>query len=114
MEDDELDLDHSLNKIVPDTQDEIMHKYLLLRRGTISYWNFFTFSFGVCIFFPMIKKFTQYHPPVFGDKILLSTFIAYLFYKMSLKYFIRTFNSEWYSKYRVYCLKYNLEDNLLL
>ncbi len=97
-------------KIVVICNDDIMIKYLQMRKIAISYWNIFCFTFGNIIFLPLLQK-TRIKRPVF--QIMVSCYLSYEFYRFNLKHFLRIFNNNEYSLYKEFCLKYKLEDGIL-
>lgn len=100
--------------LVLENKEDIAYTFNLLRRSAMGYWNFFTFSLGYCIIFPMIKKISRNSKPFLFDKIVMTVMLSYFFYAWSIKRIVSTFNKEDYERFRTFCLKYQLEDNVLL
>lgn len=101
-------------KVIPDTPKEIMIRYLQLRKLAISYWDIFSYSLGYCLIFPIIHRIQQRNKlGRLNFPIISSFFFAYIFYKHSLKYFTRMFNKQDYQNFKLFCKKYNLEENTL-
>ncbi len=97
-------------KLILKEKDDIMIRYLQLRKIAISYWNYFAFAFGNVFILPLINK-TRIQKPII--QVFITLCISFEFYKFSLKYFVKTFNNKEYNIYKEYCAKYGLYDNML-
>lgn len=98
-------------KAVVSTNDEIMNRYLQLRKIAISYWDYFGFFLGNTIFLPLLQRSRIKSPLI---QILCSIYVSYEFSKFSLKYFLKFFNNHEYNIYRDFCLKYKMYDTMLI
>lgn len=105
------------SKVVPKESEEIMLRYLQLRKLAKSYWGFYTFSLGYCLIYPVINKIAIYlrqPKKIIKYNVLSCLFFSYVFYTLTLKQIVKIFNKKDYEKFRVYCLKYGLEDYILI
>jgi hypothetical protein len=104
-------------QIVLDDKYNIMMRYLKLRKLAVSYWDFFTFSLGYCLVFPIVTKLTYKNnlKKTYVISNIFSTFVlSYVFYKLSLKNILKKFNRRDYDRYYTFCKKYQMEDSLLI
>jgi hypothetical protein len=104
-------------QIILDDRYNIMMRYIKLRKLAVSYWDFFTFSLGYCLLFPIVTKLTYKNnlKKLYVISNVLSTFVlSYVFYKSSLKYIVKKFNRRDYDRYYTFCKKYQMEDSLLI
>jgi len=104
-------------QIVLDDKYNIMMRYLKLRKLAVSYWDFFTFSLGYCLVFPIVTKLTYKNnlKKTYVISNIFSTFVlSYVFYKLSLKNIVKKFNRRDYDRYYTFCKKYQMEDSLLI
>lgn len=104
-------------QIVLDDKYNIMIRYLKLRKLAVSYWDFFTFSLGYCLVFPIVTKLTYKNnlKKTYVISNIFSTFVlSYVFYKLSLKNIVKKFNRRDYDRYYTFCKKYQMEDSLLI
>lgn len=99
------------DKIIVSDNDDVMIRYYQMRKIAISYWNFFSFLFGNLLIIPLINKTRIKRPTI---KIIITCYLSYEFYKLSLKYFVKTFNKNEYNLYKEFCLKYQMNDDLLI
>lgn len=100
-----------IDKVIVSDKDDIMIRYLDMRKIAISYWNYFSFFFGNLLILPLVQR-TRIKRPTF--QILASCYLSYEFYRFTLKYFVRTFNNKEYNLYKDFCLKYQMQDDTLL
>jgi hypothetical protein len=104
-------------QIILNDKYNIMMRYIKLRKLAVSYWDFFTFSLGYCLIFPIVTKLTYKNnsKKLYVISNVLSTFVlSYVFYKSSLKYIVKKFNRRDYDRYYTFCKKYQMEDSLLI
>jgi len=100
-----------LDKVVVSDQDDIMIRYLQMRKIAISYWNFFSIFFGNLIIIPLVLR-TRIKKPIF--QVLTSCYLSYEFYRFTLKYYVKVFNNKEYNLYKEFCLKNHMHDDLLI
>jgi hypothetical protein len=104
-------------KLVLDEKKQIMERYRILRKIAYSYWDIFTFTFGYILIFPIVQRLSYDHNSkrlYIYSNIISSIFFAYMFYKISIKNIIKTFNKNEYNDFVLFCKKYHLEEELLL
>jgi len=98
-------------KIVLSNQDDIMIRFLQMRKIAISYWGFFSIFFGNLLILPLLQK-TRIKRPII--QLFVSCYLSYEFYRFNLKYIVKIFNNHEYQIFKEFCLKYQLHDDLLL
>ena len=98
-------------KLILKEKDEIIIRYLQMRKIAISYWNYFSFVFGNVLILPMISR-TRIKRPII--QVFVTIVISFEFYKLSLKYFVKVFNNKEYNIYKEFCGKYGLYDKELI
>jgi hypothetical protein len=110
-----LEVDKDLQLILQNKHD-IMERYLKLRKLAISYWDFFSFSLGYCLVYPIIHRLSHNNRTkkiyVFCN-VISSLVFSYVFYKVNLKYILGIFNKADYNKYVTFCKKYKMEEEYL-
>lgn len=111
-----FEIDKDLQLILEDKHD-VMERYLKLKKLAISYWDFFSFSFGYCFIYPLIHRLSHNNRTkktyVFCN-VISSLVFSYIFYKVSLKYILPIFNKTDYNKYVTFCKKYKMEEDYLI
>ena len=89
-------------KLILKEKDEIMIRYLQLRKIAISYWNYFSFVFGNVLILPLINR-TRIKRPII--QVFVTMCLSFEFYKLTLKFFVKIFNNKEYNIYKEYCAK---------
>jgi hypothetical protein len=92
-------------------KDDLMIRYLQLRKIAISYWDIFAFSFGFCLIFPLVNRLSLGNFQ--KTNVIASLGFSYFFYKFNLKYIVKTMNRNEYNKFKIFCKKYQLEEEIL-
>jgi hypothetical protein len=104
-------------KPVLEHKSQIMKRYRILRKIAYSYWDFFTYTFGFIIIFPIVQRLSNGNNSrkvYIYSNLISSLFFSYLFYKLSIKSVIKTFNKKEYNEFVLFCKKYKLEEELLI
>jgi hypothetical protein len=103
--------------IVPRNEQEIRMRFLHLRKIAKSYWDIFAFCFGYCIIYPLVNKISlilKHQQKYVKYNVIASLFFSYVIYRNTLKFFSKYFNSKEYEIFKTFCLKYDLNDELLI
>jgi len=98
--------------IVEKNIEKVIDTYKKHRKLTISHWNIFSFSFSYCVIYPIFhfslhNKLSKYY--IIPMALITSMQIV----KYNQKYLCKTFNYKDYEKFKNYCLKYGIYDDLL-
>ena len=93
------------NKVILENNEDIIKRRDDLRKIALSFWNPFAFCSTYCIIYPLLQK---------NKRAIIISFIASYFITLKIaKYYSWYFNNKEYNRYRTFCMKYNLKNDIL-
>ena len=93
------------NKVILENEEEIIKRHDNLKKIALSFWKPFAFCSSYCIIYPLLQKYKR--------AILITIITSYFLTQTTAKYYSWLFNYKEYNRYRTFCMKYNVNSDIL-
>lgn len=97
----------------PKTEQEIINKYIKLKKIARRYWNIASLSFTYCLSYSIFHFFMK--EKLRNGWMIFSSLTAVLLISPHFEaFFVRRFNKKDFNTFKTYCLKYEILDEYIL
>ncbi len=97
---------------IPKTEEEIITKYIKLKKIARRYWNIASYSFTYCLSYSIFHFFMK--DRVKNGWMIFSSLTAVALFSTQFEaLFVRGFNKKEFNNFKIFCLKYQILDEYI-